>query len=220
MAIKFTMAKRGVLPNEEQPAEGVVKGLRPRLEHRPTIDVVEFQDQHHWGSVLRGGDIAHALAEIRHILLHEMEKGNAVTLPGIGTFRLSLKGEVEVRNGNVEDGGTAYYHGRNVRVDDILFQPDRKLREEVRRFEVSQSPYGQAIAVDDDEIEARFTELFAHRELITHKDVHFAFEAVLTKHRITSLLKRLTAEGRLIRIGRGPQTCYRAAKGQFGQATV
>ena len=62
MAIKFTMAKRGVLPNEEQPAEGVVKGLRPRLEHRPTTDVVEFQDQHHWGSVLRGGDIAHALA--------------------------------------------------------------------------------------------------------------------------------------------------------------
>ena len=81
------MAKRGVLPEEKQVDEGVVRGLQPRLEHRHTVDVVRFQDERHWGSVLRGGDLAHALSVIRDIMMHEMREGYAVSLPGIGTFR-------------------------------------------------------------------------------------------------------------------------------------
>ena len=217
MEIRFTMAKRGVLPEEERPSEGVVQGLRPRLVHHPTVDVVAFQDERHWGSLLRGGDIAHALNEVRRILLHELEKGNAVSLPGIGTFRLSLKGEIEVRESSSdgESSPVSYYHGRNVRVDDILFQPDRELRQEVRRFTVSQVPYGQAIEARNEDVEQKLTELFARQSTITRKDVRYAFDLTLTEHRVTTLLQRLTAEGRLIREGIGPQTRYRAAEGQF-----
>ena len=209
MAIRFTMAKRGVLPEEKQVEEGVVRGLQPRLEQRQTVDVVRFQDERHWGSVLRGGDLAHALSAIRDIMMHEMREGNAVSLPGIGTFRLSLKGQVEVRDGK--------YHGREVRVDDILFQPERELREEMRRFKVIQVPYGAAIEAQEEDVETLLGELFARQETITHKDVLYAFELTLTKHRVTSLLNRLTAEGRLIREGNGAQTRYRAAAGQFGK---
>ena len=209
MAIRFTMAKRGVLPEEQPVDDGVVRGLQPRLEHRHTVDVVRFQDERHWGSVLRGGDLAHALSVIRDIMMHEMREGYAVSLPGIGTFRLSLKGQVEVRDGK--------YHGRNVRVDDILFQPERELREEIRRFEVEQEPYGAAIEAHAEDVETRLGELFTQKETITHKDVLHAFELTLTKHRVTSLLNRLTAEGRLIREGNGSQTRYRAAAGHFGK---
>ena len=57
MAIRFTIAKRGLLPNERvEPATSAgaeeqealvnelqLKSLRPRLEHRKTVDAVEFQ---------------------------------------------------------------------------------------------------------------------------------------------------------------------------------
>lgn len=206
MAIRFTIAKRGLVPAEEMEVQNAdeqfLRSLRPRLEHRPTVDAVKFQSgEFRVPSVMPVGELHSALDTMRRVMLHEMEKGNAVTLPGIGTFRLSLKGGIEVKDG--------YYHGHNVHVDDLLFTPDRELLSEVRRFEVNQVPYGQAFHIEEDEIHARFTELFAHQETITHRDVAFAFEQTLTRNRITSLLNRLVRDGRLIREGSGAQTRYR-----------
>lgn len=217
MAIKFTIAKRGLLPAEETGIENAdeqfLRGLRPRLEHRQTVDAVEFQEsEYRLPSMLPQGELLSALNVFRRVMLHEMKKGNAVSLPGIGTFRLSLKGSIEVKEGKESD----YYHGHDVHVDDILFEPDRSLLREVRGFEVDQVPYGQAFHVEDEEINARFTELFARQNTITHKDVAYAFEMTLTRTRISSLLRRLVGEGRLIPLGSGAQTRYRAAEGQFG----
>ena len=205
MEIKFTIAKRGTVP-----AEGDKIRLQPRLEKRPTVNAVEFQrGSFRLPSSLSSGELAHALDDLRRVMLHEMEKGNAVTLPGIGTFRLSLKGDIEVKDGN--------YHGRDVHVAGINFQPDRELLSRVKGFDVNQVPYGQAIRTDDEDVEQRLTALFADHETITHKDVRFAFELTLTPHRVTSLLQRLVREGRLIRIGDGAQTRYRPAPGHFGR---
>ena len=206
MAIRFTIAKRGLLPAEETEAQNVdeqfLRSLRPRLEHRPTVDAVKFQESSfRLPSVMPTGELYSALDIMRRVMLHELEKGNAVTLPGIGTFRLSLKGGIEVKDG--------YYHGRDVHVDDLLFTPDRELLSEVRRFNVDQVPYGMTFHLEEDEINARFTELFAQKEAITHRDVAFAYEQSLTRNRITSLLNRLVSDGRLIREGCGAQTRYR-----------
>lgn len=236
MTIRFTIAKRGLLSKEmegtrtdeslQAQEEQVttlkdaasqhlsdklwLRSLRPRLEHRPTVDAVEFQNSSsRLPSVMPTSDLHSALGLLQRVMLHEMEKGNAVSLPGIGTFRLSLKGEIEVKDG--------CYHGHDVHVDDILFTPDRELLDKVRHFEVDQVPYGQVFHVDDDEINARFTELFAKQDTITHQDVRYAFELSLTRNRITPLLHRLVLEGRLISIGRGAQTRYRAAEGHFGR---
>ncbi|MBQ8454126.1 MAG: hypothetical protein IJ537_02110 [Bacteroidaceae bacterium] len=209
MAIRFTVAKRRILPEERPAEEGVVAGLQPRAEHQPTVDVVAFQNEGHWGSLLRGSDIAHALSEVRRIMMHEMEDGKPVRLPGIGTFRLSLKGKIEMNAGN--------YHGRDVRVDNIIFQPDREWRREVQRFQVEQVPSCGPAFTDSDEVGQRLAELFAQQDTITHKDVVFAFGQVLSKHRATSLLQRLTADGSLIREGTGSQTRYRPAPGCFGR---
>ena len=142
-------------------------------------------------------------------MLHEMEKGNAVYLPGIGTFRLSLKGEVEIKAG--------HYHGRDVRVAGINFQPDRKLLSHVLRFEIDQEPYGQVFDTVEADIDQRLTALFADHDTVTHKDVRLAFDWTLTPHRVSSLLQRLVREGRLLREGSGCQTRYRAATGYFGK---
>ncbi len=205
MAIRFTIAKRAATP-----AEGGEIRLQPRLEKRPTIDAVRFQrSEFRVSSIISSGELEHALCDLQRVMLHEMEKGNAVNLPGIGTFRLSLKGEVEVKDG--------YYHGRDVHVAGINFQPDRELLSKVQKFEVCQVPYGQAFHTEEDDINERFTALFADHETITHKDVRNAFELTLTPHRVSTLLQRLVREGRLIRIGDGCQTRYRAAHGHFGK---
>lgn len=205
MEIKFTIAKRAATP-----AEGGEIRLQPRLEKRPTVDAVEFQrSSFRFNSTISSGELIHALDDLRRVMLHEMEKGNAVSLPGIGTFRLSLKGDIEVKDGN--------YHGRDVHVNGINFQPDRELLSKVKKFSVSQAPFGQAIQAEDDDINERFTALFADHVTITHKDVRYAFELTLTPHRVSSLLQRLVREGRLIRIGDGSQSRYRPAPGHFGR---
>jgi len=242
MAIRFTIAKRGLLPIEktenrttgiqEAQKDGSVtladaasqhmtdeqwlRSLRPRLEHRPTVDAVEYQDSSsRLPSLMPKGELIAALDTLQRVMLHEMEKGNAVLLPGIGTFRLSLKGGIEVKENSDKSG--AYYHGRDVHVDDILFTPDRELLQQVRRFPVDQSPYGQVFHMDDAKIDTTLTELFATHDTVTHKDVAFAFELTLTHKRITTLLRRLVCEGSLVALGSGAQTRYRPTPGHFGR---
>ena len=240
--IQFTIAKRGLVPAEEEKFRGTMsvdeaneargkqaaevaggevekkwlKSLRPQLCHGATVDAVKFQSgTSRLSSVVSEGELVAALGVMQRVMLHELEKGNAVTLPFIGTFRLSLKGEIEIKD--TSDGKGRYYHGHNVHVDNLQFRPDPELLSKVRRFKVEQAPYGMAFHAEEDEIEAHFTELFARQESISHQDVYNAFEMTLTHNRISYLLRRLVHEGRLIAIGSGAQTRYRPAPGHFGR---
>ena len=214
MAIRFTISQRGLLPNEQQNGtqnEQWLKSLRPQMEKRPTVDAVEFQgSEFRLPSMLPKGELYGAIDVLRRVMLHEMEKGNAVTLPGIGTFRLSLKGGIEIRKGN--EG--SYYHGRDVHVSDILFEPDREMLHEVRSFEVDQVPFGMAFHTDEADVQHRLDALFARQDSITHKDLSLAFEGTLTRSRVTSLLQHLVADGKLVRVGSGSQTRYRKGEGE------
>ena len=205
MAIKFTVSQRGKVPSEKERTQ-----LIPKLMRRTTTDAVDFQkSKEGFLSPLSAGTLLGALDDLHRILLHEFEEGNAVHLPFIGTFTPSLKGEVQ----ETEDG----YHGRNVHVDGILFQPDRSLLAATKGIEVDQKPYIQVVHAERHNVENRLTELFAKHETITHRDVSLAFEETMTAHRISNLLSRLVLEGRLIRTGRGCQTRYSAVKGNFGK---
>ena len=219
MAIRFTIAKRGLLPNERvEPATSAgaeeqealvnelqLKSLRPRLEHRVTVDAVEFQaDEFRLPSMLTKGELLSALDVLTRVMVHEMKMGNAVKLPGLGTFRLSLKGEIEVKQGN--------YHGKDVHVDGLLFEPDHDLLAKVRDIEVDQVPVGNMFRTEDTEVEQRLEVLFSQQETITNQDVYYAFDLQLTRRRVTTLLSRLVREGKLIREGRGGQTRYRQVK--------
>lgn len=208
MSIRFSITKRGLLPQEEaranESAENDLKSLRPQLESPETVDAVEFQgSSSRLPSVMPKAELRAALSTLQRVMLHELAKGNAVTLPDIGTFRLSVKGDIEVREGNL--------HGRDVHVDGILFRPDRALLAAVQGFEVEQVPFGWKLGAEESEIEARLAELFTTREYITHKDVSAAFGQTLTRNRVTNLLARLVREGRLVRDGKGAQTRYRLA---------
>ena len=206
MAIHFSIVKRGLLPTEEtqQNINEVtnLKKLRPVLECPQTVDAVDFQSSSiRLPSLMPKGELQAALSTMQRVMLHELEKGNAVTLPGIGTFRVSLKGGIEVKDGN--------YHGKDVRVESIHFRPDNELLKKARRFEVEQEPFGLVFQTEEAEIESRIAELFASKNIVTHKDVATAFEQTLTRGRISSILRRLVKEGRIVSEGKGSQTRYR-----------
>lgn len=206
MAIHFSIVKRGLLPTEEtqQNINEVtdLKKLRPVLECPQTVDAVEFQSSSiRLPSLMPKGELQAALSTMQRVLLHELENGNAVTLPGIGTFRVSLKGGIEVKDGK--------YHGKDVRVESIHFRPDNELLKKVRRFEVEQEPFGLVFQTEEAEIEARIAQLFTSKSIVTHKDVATAFEQTLTRGRISAILRRLVKEGRIVSEGKGSQTRYR-----------
>ena len=208
MSVRFSIVKRGSLPTEvmqqDISEETGSERLRPQLECQQVVDAVEFQNGNfRLPSMLPKGEMLAALSTLQSVMLHELEKGNAVSLPGIGTFRLSLKGSIEKKDGN--------YRGHDVRVDSLQFRPDSILLSKIRRFEVDQVPYGRDIQTEEAEIETRLAALFAKKNVITHKDVSFAFEQTLSRGRITSLLGKLVREGRLVREGKGAQTSYRLA---------
>lgn len=206
MAIHFSIAKRGLLPQEKTQQEidqqTETKALRPILECPQTVDAVEFQNGSlRLPSMMPKGELQAAISTMQRVMLHELEQGNAVSLPGIGTFRLTLKGDIEVKNGN--------YHGKNVRIDSIQFRPDNALLTKVRSFEVEQVPFGQAIQTEDAKIEACLSGLFAQKDTVTHKDISVAFKQTLTRSRITALLRNLVEQGRIVSEGKGAQTRYR-----------
>lgn len=206
MSVKFSIAKRGLLPTEGQQQnvsdETDFGKLRVVLECPATVDAVAFQSgSSRLPSMLPKAELMAAISLLQNVMLHELEKGNAVAVPGIGTFRLSLKGDIEVKEG--------HYHGRNVRVDGLQFRPDAELLSKVRRFEVDQVPFGWEFREEEPEVEACLSELFARQDFITHKDVAFAFGQTLTRNRVTHLLRRLVSQGRLVREGKGAQARYR-----------
>lgn len=214
MAIKFTIAKRGLLPHENSseqvPDKLQSRSLRPILQHGPTIDATEFQaSEFRLPSLTTEADLVVALGTLKDVMLHELKKGHSVSFPGIGSFRLSLKGDIEIKN--------SHYCGKNVHVDNLVFRPDRELLHEVCSFEVDQEPFGQIVDLNDAEVESRLTKLFVSKESVSHKDITFAFERTLSRNRITKLLRRLVSEGRIIRQGKGAKTRYLAAPGEFGK---
>ena len=98
-------------------------------------------------SVVPEGELLAALSTLQRVIVHEFEKGNAVSLPGIGTFRLTLKGNIEEKDGS--------FHGKDVRVDGIQFRPDKELLGEVQGLEVEQEPFGYEFRAEEVDVETR-----------------------------------------------------------------
>ena len=107
MPIRFSIAKRGSLPTEELQQnlsqEVDLGSLRILLDSPTTVDAVEFQSSSlRLPSVLPKAELMAALGTLQRVMVHELKQGNAVSLPGIGTFRLSLKGGIEETSINIQ----------------------------------------------------------------------------------------------------------------------
>lgn len=174
------------------------KELVPRLKSGTTE---EFMDLYGDGKVFSAGTMLGTLYTMRDLLVEMMGTGTPIHLPALGTFTLTLSGTVEVQNGK--------YVGHGVHVDGIRFTPDEELLADLRRMEVAQTPLPVRHYADEHELEAALAALFARKDSITRRDLSHALGGILSPHRLSDLLARLVAEGRLRRQGSGNQTRYR-----------
>ena len=176
------------------------KELVPRLKSGATE---EFMDLYGEGKVFSAGTMVGTLYAMRDQLVEMMATGTAIHLPALGTFTLTLGGKVEVQNGK--------YVGNGVHVDGIRFTPDEELLADLRRMEVDQTPLPVSPDVDEHDLDTALDALFARQDTITRRDLYYALGGILSPHRLSDLLARLVAEGRIVRKGSGNQTRYRKA---------
>ena len=191
--IQFTVANH-TSPSGE-------KELVPRLKSGTVEEFMKRYGKQRQG--FTSGTIIGALYTIRDALVEMMSGGASVHVPALGTFTLSLGGKVEVCGGK--------YVGSGVHVEGIRFTPDEELLSELRRLEVDQTPLPVRPFVDAADLEDALATLFASHEYITRRDLSHALGGILSPHRLSDLLARLVATGRLIRDGRGNKTRYRKA---------
>ena len=191
--IRYTIA------NHTQPSGEHV--LVPRLK---SGNIVEFMDKYNVErNPFTRGTMTGALYTMRDELVDMMGDGSAIHLPGLGTFTLTLGGGVVEQDGK--------YVGRDVHVDGIRFTPDENLLADLRRFKVDQDPLPMRSVITQEQIDAALGALFARKDAITRADLYHAFDGTVSRHRLSDILTRLVADGRLVREGSRSQTRYRKA---------
>ena len=84
---------------------------------------------------LTSADIVGAVAGLRNEIVHHLQSGNSVHLPGIGHFSLAVKGDV------YEDPRTHHHRLRNAKVRTVKFRPDKEMMEALRYIEFVNTTY-------------------------------------------------------------------------------
>jgi len=69
----------------------------PKLVRRPTVRLPELTKRMVMATGLRSGEVKRVLDEVADAILDYGQKGAGLELPGIGTFRPSLRGDGELR---------------------------------------------------------------------------------------------------------------------------
>ena len=191
--IRYTIA------NHKQPS-----GEHVLVQRLKSGNIVEFMDKYNVErNPFTRGTMTGALYTMRDELVDMMGDGSAIHLPGLGTFTLTLGGGVVEQDGK--------YVGRDVHVDGIRFTPDENLLADLRRFKVDQDPLPMRSVITQEQIDAALGALFARKDAITRADLYHAFDGTVSRHRLSDILTRLVADGRLIREGSRSQTRYREA---------
>lgn len=148
-------------------------------------------------------DVMAVLSALSNVLGEELLAGNRVQLDGIGTFGISVDGEVK-RDKN----GRPLLHEAHVR--DVLFKPsvDLKSRMGAAQFTTQHVVARQSRAdISDDEVRAALTALSEKASFFTLAD--FAATLGLTISTARRRLKALLASGTIENIGSRAKGFYR-----------
>ena len=177
--------------------EGAGEGVGHHVRLLPSSTVAEddlVEKMHELEGVMSRGALHTALAALERALAELLAGGHAVSIPGIGTVRPRLAGEV------VETA--AGLAARNVRVSELQFVADEGLLARINEGRPRQMPSQEEVATFLDSH-------FARHQKLTRKAVveHFG----MTKYQALQLLTGLTERGTLVRRGSRATACYERA---------
>lgn len=184
--------------------EGAGEGVGHHVRLLPSSTVAEedlVEKMHELESVMSRGALHTALAALEGALAELLAGGHAVSIPGIGTVRPRLAGEV------VETA--AGLAARNVRVSELQFVADEGLLARINEGRPTLRRRGARQMPSQEEVTTFLDSYFARHEKLTRKAVveHFG----MTKYQALQLLTGLTERGTLVRRGSRATACYERA---------
>lgn len=151
---------------------------------------------------LTSADIVGAVAGLRNEIVHHLQSGNSVHLPGIGHFSLAVKGDV------YEDPRTHHHRLRNAKVRTVKFRPDKEMMEALRYIEFVNTTYkhGTSEVPTKEEIDEAVETLLAEKPFFTVEDLRHQLNLSHTyAYRVTA---QLAKTGKLRNIGTGRTKLY------------
>ena len=144
---------------------------------------------------LTSADIVGAVAGLRNEMVHHLQSGNSVHLPGIGHFSLAVKGDV------YEDPRTHRHRLRNAEVRTVKFRPDIEMLDTLQhtKFENVTYRHGTSSVPTAELIDKALDDLFSAKPFITVADLRDYLN--LSSANAYRIAARLEAEGKLRDVG-------------------
>ena len=146
---------------------------------------------------LTSADIVGAVAGLCDEIVHNLQSGKSVYLPGLGHFSLSVKGDV------YEDPRTHHYRLRNAKVRTVKFRPDKEMMEALRNTEFVNTTYkyNKTKVPTEAEINEAIDALLAENTFFTVEE--FRFQLNLSSSYAYRITAKLESKGKIRNIGRG-----------------
>ena len=153
-------------------------------------------------SSLTYADVIAAIAALRDEISFQLMSGNAVHLPGIGYFTLSVKGKL------YQDPRSGHYRLRDPEARTVKFRPDTEMMEAILHTEFENVTYRQGVSSIPTykEIDEAIERLGTDRPFFSVDDLRLSLN--LSQANAYRIAARLEEEGKIKDIGKGRNKLY------------
>lgn len=174
----------------------------PRINNSRTVKADELFKlaSQEAGNIFSHGELQAAFCHVINALATQLQSGNNVEIPDLGTFRLQIEADKDM---HLHDLNSTHH----VHVRGTSFVPSRSFMSQIGEVPFKWQPSGlPSVHLTDSQILERLSQWFDSHDTIKRKEL-----SQLTNLKQTathSLILRLISEGTLIRSGRGKNTTY------------
>ena len=153
-------------------------------------------------SSLTQSDVIAAVAALKEEISFQLMSGNAVHLPGIGYFTLSVKGKL------YQDPRSGHYRLRDPEARTVKFRPDTEMMEALLHTEFENVTYRQDVSSIPTykEIDEAIERLGTDRPFFSVDDLRLSLN--LSQANAYRIAARLVEEGKIKNIGKGRSKLY------------
>lgn len=174
----------------------------PRITGSRTVSCDELfaLASHGSGCTFHRGELSSALYHIVRAIVQQLQQGNAVELPDLGTFRLQIKADKDMHRDELS-------HTDHIRCKGVAFKPSPQLLSQLYDLHFKWQPTGSPSShPTDEQVLAVLHHWFATHDSIKCKELSslLHLKQTSTQQRIN----RLLSDGILHKSGSGKNTHY------------
>lgn len=161
------------------------------------VDIEQIGEDIQNATTLTPSDINAAIIAIRREMAIQLKMGNAVHLPGIGYFTLSVKGEL------YQDPRSKHFRLRKPMVRTVKFRPDMKMINTLSDTKFENATYQESISSipKREDIDNAIVTLLSNQPFFSIRELRQYLN--LSQVNAYRIAKKLEKEGKIRNIGKG-----------------